>query len=125
MKGMRKGMSSRVHGVLDYLTAGVFLVAPAALGLAGPAAWICYGLAVAHVLLTLLTDFPLGVSDLVPFWLHRGVEGLVGAALLVTPWALSDTFTLKSRVFFSVVAVAVLAVALASRRRRDPEETAE
>lgn len=108
----------RIHGLLDYVTSAVFLLAPTVLGLSQTAAVVCYGLAVAHLVLTLVTDFPLGVRRQVPYRLHRGVEYVVAVALIVGPWAATDLFEVAARAFFTVVGVVILAVALASGGRR-------
>lgn len=107
----------RVHGLLDYVTVAVFLAAPGVLGFTGLSAGLCYGLAAIHLLMTLLTDFPLGVRGTVPFRLHRAVEVVVGLALVVVPWILADAILLTGRIFFGLVGVAILAVALGTGRR--------
>lgn len=107
----------RMHGLLDYLTVVVFLAAPGVLGFTGLSAGVCYGLAAVHLLLTLLTDFPLGVRGTVPFRLHRAVEAVVGLALVVVPWILADAILLTGRIFFGLVGVGILAVALGTGRR--------
>lgn len=113
----------RTHGLLDYLTVVVFLAAPGVLGFTGLSAGLCYGLAVVHLLLTLLTDFPLGVRGTVPLRAHRAVEVVVGLALVVGPWIPADAILLKGRVFFGVVGAAIVAMALGTGRR--PKERKE
>jgi hypothetical protein len=73
---------------LDYLTVIAFALAPTVLGLTGTAAWLAYTLAVAHLLVTLATDFDLGVAHLLPAAWHGRIELAVGLLLLVAPWLL-------------------------------------
>ena len=108
----------RLHGLLDYVTVALFLAAPSLLGFAGLTAGACYVLAVAHLLLTMLTDFPLGVRGSVSFRLHRAVEFVVAVVLIVGPWILAAEVPLGGRVFFGVMGAAILAVGLASGRGR-------
>jgi hypothetical protein len=78
-------LSSRVHGVIDLVTVLVLLLAPTLIGLGGSPAAIAYSLAAIHLLLTLLTRFPMGVWKTIPFVYHGIVELIVGVALLLLP----------------------------------------
>ncbi len=80
---MTKPIPPRLHGVLDYVVVTVFLLAPALFGLTGLAAMLSYLLAGVHLLMTVLTAFPLGLTAVVPFALHGTVELVVGGVLAV------------------------------------------
>src|SRR5512141_2209184 len=67
-------LNARLHGFLDLVTVGVFLLAPFFFGLGGYVAAVAWGLAVVHLLMTLLTRFPLGLVKLIPFPIHGAVE---------------------------------------------------
>jgi hypothetical protein len=81
-------MSATTHAVLDYLTVGLFAVAPTVLNLQGPPALLSYALAIIHLLLTLTTAFPGGVLRWVPLSWHGWIELAVAPALVVAPWLL-------------------------------------
>lgn len=98
------------HGYLDYLTAGVFLLAPSILGLSGLAGTLAYALAVIHLAMTLITDFPLGIGKLVPFRIHGWVERIVGPVLLLVPFVLG--FEGIERVFYWVMGATIIIVGL-------------
>lgn len=115
-------LGPRVHGFLDYLAAVLFLVAPSVLGFTGLSAGACYGLAVAHLLLAMLTDYPLGIRGAVPFRMHRAVEFVVALLLVVGPWILADAVPLAGRIFFGVMGIAILTMSLGTRRRRTEED---
>lgn len=104
---MPKILAPRVHGFLDYLTVVVFAAAPAAFGLTGLAATLSYLLAAVHLVMTVLTAFPLGVVMKVPFRLHGAVELVVGLVLVVLSVALFDGI---ARTFYLVMGVVILAV---------------
>jgi len=72
-----RALSPTVHGILDYLVVIAFALAPSLLGLSGVPATISYVLAVVHLLLTLVTAFPLGAVKLVPFPVHGAIEFVV------------------------------------------------
>jgi hypothetical protein len=81
-----KILSASAHGALDYVTVIIFALAPTLFGLTGLAATLAYVLAAVHLLLTLVTAFPLGAAKMVPFHLHGMVELLVSIALALLGW---------------------------------------
>lgn len=85
---MMKILNPRVHGYIDYLAVLYFLAAPSLFGFTGLPATIFYVLAAAHLILTLLTAYPLGVVKIIPFPLHGAIELLAGIALVALPWLL-------------------------------------
>jgi len=78
-------LSPRVHGVIDLVTVLVLLLAPLLIGLGGSPAAIAYSLAAIHLLMTLITRFPMGIWKKIPFVFHGIVELVVGIALLLLP----------------------------------------
>jgi hypothetical protein len=108
-----KVISDTTHGLLDYLTVAIFALAPSILGLSGFAALVSYALAAIHLLMTVLTDMPLGVLKIIPIRLHALVEMLVGPVLVVAALVLPTLFGDK-REFFLVMGLVILAVWLLS-----------
>jgi len=108
-----KIISDTTHGLLDYLTVAIFALAPSVLGLSGFAALVSYALAAIHLVMTLLTDMPLGVLKIIPIRLHALVEMLVGPVLVVAALVL-PTLLGDKREFFLVMGVVILAVWLLS-----------
>ena len=107
-----KVISDTAHGILDYLTVAIFALAPSILGLTGFAALVSYALAAIHLVMTLLTNMPLGVLKIIPMRLHALVEMLVGPVLVVA--ALVPTLLGDKREFFLVMGLVILAVWLLS-----------
>jgi hypothetical protein len=103
-----KFLSDRMHGVLDYGVVVIFALAPGLLGIAGLAALLCYALAVIHLLMTALTDMPLGIVKVLPIRLHGTIELIVGLALIVVAWTIPALvsgqlfFTLMGAIIFFV-----------------------
>ena len=81
-------ISTRVHGVLDYLTAGVLIAAPSMLGLRkhGMQAWLPIALGVGTIGYSLLTDYELGVWRVFPMSVHNLYDIGAGALLAASPW---------------------------------------
>jgi hypothetical protein len=114
---MKAIINPRIHGYLDYFTVIVFLLAPSLLSLSGVAGLLSYTLAIIHLAMTLVTDFPLGMIKLVPFRIHGIVERIVGPVLLVTPFLLG--FEGAARIFYFLMGATIIIVGLLT----DYEET--
>jgi hypothetical protein len=111
-----KIISSTQHGYLDFLTVILFLVAPTIIGLTGVAGTIAYALAGIHLAMTLVTDFPLGVTKLVPFSIHGWVERVVGPTLVLLPFILG--FEGSAKVFYIVIGLVIILVGLLTDYQR-------
>ncbi len=79
---------TRVHGYLDYLVGALLIVAPWLLGFAagGAETWIPVILGVGVIVYSLLTDYELGVSRVIPMSTHLWLDALGGLLLAVSPW---------------------------------------
>ncbi|WP_375436793.1 hypothetical protein [uncultured Hymenobacter sp.] len=81
-----KVISPRMHGMLDYGTIALFALAPTIFDFDGTYATVCYVLAAGYLVITLLTDFPMGVARMIPFPVHGGLELVSGLVLLAAPF---------------------------------------
>lgn len=81
-----KIISPTLHGILDYLTCGFFLVAPFEFNFTGTYAIVCNLLAGGYLVISLLTNMPFGLFKIIPFWLHGKLELVSGAVFIVSPW---------------------------------------
>ena len=95
------------HGVIDYLTVILIALGPRIAGFNGKQATMCYGLAVVHLLLTIITRFPLGILKTLPFWLHGSIEIVVAVLLVILPWLANFSAGVHSRNFFVAIGVLV------------------
>jgi hypothetical protein len=108
---MRKPISARVHGVLDYATVAAFLNAPMVFGFQGTRpATIVYWLAGIHLLMTGCTDFPFGVFKWIPFKVHGAIELVAGVFLLIAPWIFGFADLSSARNFFVALAIITFVV---------------
>jgi hypothetical protein len=105
-------LGPRAHGCVDYLTVAGFCAAPSLFGLEATPATIAYTLSGVHLVLTLATDFPLGIVRIVPFPLHGMIEFAVAIALLALPWVFGFSADQHARVFCIAASACVLAVFL-------------
>jgi hypothetical protein len=107
-----KILNPRTHGYLDYVTVILFLVAPTVLGLTGIPAMLAYALAIIHLVMTVITDFPLGVVKFIPFTIHGWVERVVGPLLIIVPFILGFSTDLVARNFYVAIGVVIVLVGL-------------
>ena len=107
---MKKILNPTYHGYLDYVTVILFLAAPSLLSLTGMAGIFAYALAIIHLALTLLTDFPLGFYKIVPFPLHGWVERIVGPVLVLVPFVFGFVGTATS--FYVMIGIVIILVGL-------------
>jgi hypothetical protein len=110
-----KVLSPRAHGIIDYLLVGMLLLAPVLLRFGTAATVISYLTAAVHLAMSLLTDYPLGVSRRIPFSVHGAVEFSIGVGLMACPWLLGFSDTAVSRGFFLFAGALLLIVVLTTR----------
>jgi hypothetical protein len=103
-------ISPAVHGILDYVTVLYLILGPAVAGFEGTQRLFCYALAAAHLLLTLITRFRLGVLKTLPLPVHGAVELFVALLLLALPWIANFASGVHSRNFFLLTGIIVLLV---------------
>jgi hypothetical protein len=110
-------MTSRVHGILDYLVALLLIVAPYLFGFAngGPEQIVPQALGAMIILLSLLTAYEVSLVKLIPYRVHLMIDAVQALFLLVSPWLLGYA----DRIWWPHVLVAVVemvVVALSWRR---------
>jgi hypothetical protein len=103
-----KFISPKIHGLIDYLVVVFLLVSPTLFGFNGLVATFTYALAAVHLLLTVLTDYPLGVVKVIPVSLHAAIELLVGVALIVLAYTLFGNNAEGSKLYYVIFGTIVL-----------------
>ncbi|MCB1949850.1 MAG: hypothetical protein H6940_13515 [Burkholderiales bacterium] len=114
-----KVISARNHGYLDFLTVGIFLLAPTLLGLSQIPAMLAYVLAGVHLAVTLASDFSLGVFKLLAFKLHGWIERFVGPALVAIPFILGFSDEGVARNFYMAMGAIIIVVGLLTDYHED------
>jgi hypothetical protein len=119
-------LDARIHGFLDIVTVLVFLLGPLVFGLGGSPAAISYTVAVIHLVITLLTRFPMGRWKVIPFPVHGIVELVVGLALLILPSYAGYAPGSPARRFYLGMGAVILVVwALTAYGARQPRASSE
>ncbi len=83
-----KILNATIHGILDYILVVAFALAPTIFGLEPTTATVSYILAVVHLIVTLLTNSPLGIAKFITFRFHGLIELFVAICLFIAPAAI-------------------------------------
>lgn len=107
-----KIISPRNHGYLDFLTVVIFLLAPTLLSLSKIPAILAYGLAAAHLAVTLASGFPFDAIKIIPFTLQGWIERIVGPVLVAMPFILGFNDEFIARNFFMAMGLIIIMAGL-------------
>ena len=83
-------VSTKTHGVLDYLSVPALLALPRALKWGPAATRLLTGAAIGTLTYSLLTRYELGVWRKLPMPVHLGLDAMSGALLCAAPALLPD-----------------------------------
>lgn len=114
---------TKVHGFIDY-PLGLFLIAaPWLFGFvdqSDAAMWISVLAGIAVLLMSMLTDYELGVMRMLPMKLHNAVDVLVGAFFVIAPWLFGFADT-GANAWLVFVVVGLSAIAAGALTKNSPE----
>src|SRR3954470_7718658 len=98
-----KLISTKVHGILDYLVALLLIIAPMLFGFnqGGAETWIPVILGISTIIYSLFTQYEYGVADIIPMRIHLLIDFVSGLFLAVSPWVFNfdDTVFLPHLIF--------------------------
>lgn len=83
-----KIISTKTHGIIDYLMGILLIAAPWLLGFArgGAETWVPVVLGASTILYSLFTDYELGASRTIPMKTHLNLDMVSGIFLAISPW---------------------------------------
>jgi hypothetical protein len=116
-----KVISSFIHGLIDYIVVIFLWTAPFMFEMSDLVSNALFILGGVHLLLTILTDYDLGIIKLIPLAAHGLIELIVAILLVASPWLLQVSDQPTDRNFLVIFAVAVLLIWLLSdyQQKRD------
>jgi hypothetical protein len=81
-------INTRTHGIIDYLTGALLVVAPYLLGFAtgGIEQWLPQILGAMIIVMSLLTNYELSLAKVIPLKVHLAVDVAGGVLLAASPW---------------------------------------
>jgi hypothetical protein len=110
---------TRIHGLIDYATGILLIAAPYLFGFAngGAAQWVAMILGIAILLMSLLTDYELSLSRLIPLPAHLAVDAAGGLLLLASPWL----FGFADQVMWPHVIIGIMEIGVALMTKTTPD----
>ena len=87
---MRRPISTKAHGFIDYMTAGLLVTLPRALGWSRQVTHLLDAAACTTVTYSLLTRYELGVVKALPMKAHLAIDAVQGGALIGAAAFLQD-----------------------------------
>ena len=113
-------ISTRTHGVLDYVVGALLIVVPYILGFAdGTAAqWVPQAVGLVAIGGALMTDYELGVMRVIPMPVHLMIDIGSGALLALSPWL----FVFADKVFWPHLLVGIMEIGAGLMTRTVPED---
>ena len=105
-----KIISSKTHGILDYLTVAFLLASPAIFKMEAPLSTITYALGIVHLSLTVLTNFEPGLIKIIPFRVHGLIEIVVALGLAILAFWFYEHVNSFGFYYYMSLAVIILLV---------------
>ena len=102
-----KFISPTIHGIIDYVVVIFLLASPTIFGFTGLLAIFTYALAGIHLLMTILTDYNVGLIKIIPFHTHGFVESVVGVVLIGLAYTLFND-NAAGKLFYIIFGTIVL-----------------
>ena len=87
---MKKLISTRTHGVIDYVTAGTLFALPRVLGCNRKFTAAVTGVALGKLAYSQMTRHELGLVKLIPMPMHLAMDAVSGAGLAALPLLLDE-----------------------------------
>lgn len=99
-----------MHGVIDYLFIAFVLASPTIFNMEGTLSTITYILGAVHLVVTLLTDFELGLVKVIPFRIHGLLEVVVTIILgILAFWFYNNGYE-TGFYYYMALAIAIILV---------------
>ena len=115
-------MSTRTHGILDYIVGILLIAAPWLFGFAqgGAETWIPVLLGIGALFYSLLTDYEFGIWRVIPMKTHLALDMASGVFLAASPWL----FGFADLVYMPHLLVGLVEIGAAAMTRRVPQRIA-
>jgi|SRR6476620_9055173 len=114
-----KIINSRIHGAVDYGVVLFLLLSPTLYGLPPFTSEVTYALAVIHLILTVSTNFELGIFKIIPFHIHGLIEFIVSIFLFAGAFYLGSIEGNLAKYFYWSFAIAVFVTWLLTDYHKD------
>jgi len=112
-------IDTRTHGIIDYLTGALLILAPYLFGFAtgGTEQWLPQFIGAAIIAMSLLTRYELSAAKLIPLKVHLGVDIATSVLLATSPWL----FGFAELIWWPHLLVGLMEIGVAGMTWRAPE----
>jgi hypothetical protein len=117
---MKKLISTRIHGIIDYATATLLIISPWLFGFAGTS----QAATVVPVILgfsilgySLCTNYELGIKPLVSMHTHLRLDIIGGVLLAISPWL----FRFNELVYFPHLVIGLMEIGVVLMTKTQPQ----
>lgn len=113
-----KIISTRTHGMIDYIVGVVLILAPFIFQFAngGAAMWVPIALGIAIIVYSLMTNYELGATHSISMPAHLWMDGIGGLFLALSPWL----FGFAELVYLPHLLVGIAEILVAAMTRTQP-----
>lgn len=113
-----KPISTKVHGILDYLSGALLIALPWLFDFADhdTARWVAIGVGLAVLGLSLFTDYEAGLVRQIPMSVHLTTDLLAGVLLAASPWL----FGFADRVYLPHLILGLMEIGASLLTQRTP-----
>ncbi|MGA0557913.1 SPW repeat protein [Larkinella sp. VNQ87] len=111
-------ISTKVHGVIDYVAGSFFVISPWIFGFADrdAAQWVPIILGVMAIIYSIFTDYELGLIRRLPMPMHLTMDVLSGIVMVASPWL----FDFANRVYLPHVIFGAFEIGAGLLTQRKP-----
>lgn len=105
-----------VHGVIEYLAAAAFIVAPFVLTFdSGTARAVSIVVGIVILVITASSELPTGLAKVIPVTIHATLDFILGIVLVAAPFLFRFTGDNKATAFFIVLGIAHILITIGTR----------
>ena len=114
-----KPISTKVHGILDYLSGALLIASPWLFDFADheTARWVAIGVGIAVLGLSIFTDYEAGLVRKIPMSVHLTMDLLAGVLLAASPWL----FGFSDRVYLPHLVLGIMEIGASLLTQRTPD----
>jgi hypothetical protein len=120
---MKKTITTKVHGMVDYPGGLLLLLAPNLFGFAdaeGAAVWAPRILGLLVLVQSIFTQYELGLIKVVPMRMHLMFDYFAGAVLAASPWLFGFYDPANQRMWVPHLIAGILVLLLTSLTEKEP-----
>jgi hypothetical protein len=123
-EGIMTRMSTKTHGVIDYVASGIFAILPKAAGFSSKVTALLEATAGSAAMYSAITNYELGMVKMLPMKAHLALDALSGGMLLGAAMIFDDEDE-AARATLAGIGLFEIAAALTTQTRSTTEQRSQ